>query len=102
MRTGRPRRPFWDFVDTTGDCWEWQGIRNRDGYGFMVRKEPGHAKRVIMAHRYAHELVKGPIPEGFQIDHLCVNPPCVRPEHLEADPGPPLTLARRTAHRATC
>lgn len=101
----RPRRPFWDFVDRTGFCWEWQGIRNRDGYGFMVRQEPGERRRTIMAHRYAYELEVGPIPDGYQIDHLCRNEPCVRPDHLEAVPpvvnvyrslGPAAMNARKT------
>lgn len=101
----RPRRPFWDFVDRTGECWEWQGIRTRDGYGFMVRKEPGGRPRKIMAHRYSYEMEVGPIPDGYQIDHLCRNEPCVRPDHLEAVPprvnverslGPAAINARKT------
>lgn len=40
------------------------------------------------AHRYAYELLVGPIPDGLQIDHLCRNRACCNPEHLE-----PVTLA---------
>lgn len=29
-------------------------------------------------------VFKGPIAEGLQIDHLCRNPPCINPAHLEA------------------
>lgn len=37
----------------------------------------------MLAHRWAYELVVGPIPVGLTIDHLCRNPACVRPSHLE-------------------
>lgn len=40
--------------------------------------------RRVGAHRVAYELAKGPIPNGFQIDHLCRVTNCIRPEHLEA------------------
>jgi hypothetical protein len=36
------------------------------------------------AHRVAYEALKGPIAVGLDIDHLCRNPGCVNPAHLEA------------------
>lgn len=36
-----------------------------------------------VAHRAVYEHYVGPIPEGLELDHLCKNPPCVRPEHLD-------------------
>jgi hypothetical protein len=31
----------------------------------------------------SYETFVGPIPDGLTIDHLCCNPPCINPEHLE-------------------
>lgn len=59
-------------------CWLWTGSLMESGYG-MFRLN-GHA---TLAHRAAWELLRGPIPEGFVIDHLCRVRPCVNPEHLE-------------------
>ena len=39
-------------------------------------------KKHIQAHRWVWELIHGPIPEGFVIDHLCRNRPCVAIDHL--------------------
>ena len=35
------------------------------------------------AHRVAYELEHGSIPDGYHIDHLCLNHSCVRPDHME-------------------
>ena len=35
------------------------------------------------AHRVAYELMRGPIPDGLTLDHLCRNVGCVNPDHLE-------------------
>jgi hypothetical protein len=65
---------FWSNVDTSGECWEWTGVRNRGGYGdFWFEGR----------HWGAHRWIMRPIPEGLVIDHLCMNPPCVRRSHLE-------------------
>ena len=74
-------RRFWSVVEVEGsgarDCWLWTGA-NRAGYGaFKLDGE------VVGSHRLAHQWVKGPIPAGKVVDHLCGNRLCVRPDHLE-------------------
>lgn len=58
-----------------GPCLEWQGVRDKDGYG---RIKGGKLK----AHRVAYEEAFGPIPVGQLVLHKCDNPPCCRPSHL--------------------
>ncbi len=70
------RDRFVALVQQSDACWNWQGFRNALGYGQFGRN--------TAAHRYAHELWVGPIPSGYDIDHLCRNHSCVRPDHLEA------------------
>jgi hypothetical protein len=62
----------------SNSCWEYQGSRDRYGYGraYLNGKQTG-------AHRVAYVLHQGPIPLGLVIDHLCRNPCCVNPAHLE-------------------
>lgn len=38
------------------------------------------------SHRWAYEDQVGPIPDGWEVDHLCRNRACLRPDHLEAVP----------------
>lgn len=64
-----------------GDCWMWTGAKNREGYGRI--NYGGHSKSAL-AHRIAYTEFVGPIPEGLQLDHLCRNPACINPAHLEA------------------
>lgn len=83
---GKPPAPiaerFWRLVNKTEGCWEYLG-NTWKGYGqFGVQVAPGVWKK-RKAHRVAYELLVGPIPEGMQIDHLCRNPRCVNPAHLE-------------------
>jgi len=83
---------FWEKVrkQDDGGCWIWTGARKgrkgyESGYGFFyagLADVPG-SHRVVNAHRFAYELEIGSIPEGNQLDHLCKNPPCVNPAHLE-------------------
>lgn len=62
----------------TSECWVWSGARNDAGYG-QIWKDG----RVLYAHRVIYSAVIGEIPEGLQIDHLCRNRACVRPDHME-------------------
>lgn len=36
-----------------------------------------------LVHRWMYERMVGPIPDGLVLDHLCRNPPCCNPAHLE-------------------
>lgn len=65
------------YCPTTG-CWLWQGPAMGNGYGVF---NVGH--KHFSAHRFAYESLKGPIPEGLTIDHLCRNRACVNPDHME-------------------
>lgn len=60
-------------------CWLWKGSASlspsRTKYGqYRGRK----------ASRASYEKYVGKIPDGLEIDHLCRNTLCVRPDHLEA------------------
>lgn len=64
-------------------CWQWQWAKTLKGYGTITLPR-SEGQRWMPAHRYFYEQAKGPIPDGYQIDHLCRNHSCVNPEHLEA------------------
>ena len=70
---------FWEKVIKSDGCWNWSRYLDSWGYGrFQVKG------RMEYAHRVSYQLAKGEIPEGLELDHLCLNPACVRPDHLEA------------------
>ncbi len=74
---------FWAKVDTSGICWEWTGGK-ANGYGrFAITSAQRGPGRFAQSHRYAWEQLVGPIPDGLFLDHLCRNPACVNPDHLE-------------------
>lgn len=70
---------FWGRVNKTDSCWTWEAFTNAGGYGYVW-----FDGKMRLAHRIAYELAVGPVPTGLELDHLCHNPRCVRPEHLEA------------------
>lgn len=85
---------FWSKVDKSGDCWLWLA-GGMNGYGVFSTYEDGKSL-THYAHRYAFELVRGPIEEGLTLDHLChtLDPACgggnsckhrrcVNPDHLD-------------------
>jgi hypothetical protein len=82
----RTMRRFWKYVALPTDpdgCLIWTGTKTRGGYGqFRVGSETDGTSRKVHAHRVAYAAFVGPIPDGKQIDHVCGNRACVRPEHL--------------------
>lgn len=70
---------FQRFTESGAGCWIWDGPTDKDGYGRA--KISGKTRR---AHRAFYEKFVGPIPFGFEIDHLCNVRRCVNPKHLEA------------------
>lgn len=73
---------FWSHVDRRSDCWLWTSALDNHGYGAFTL--PG---KTAKAHRYAYELLVGPIPDGLTLDHVkargCRHRHCVNPAHLE-------------------
>ena len=81
----KDKERFWSKV-TAGrnGCIEWTGARS-GGYGsFWVNRE----RNTMLAHRFAYEDIRGPLPEyvpgGYELDHVvCSNTSCVNPYHVE-------------------
>ena len=76
-----PTERFWAKFqkDPTG-CWIWTGCIDMSGYG---RFGQGGRGKNMAAHRWAYMTFVGPIPDGYQLDHLCRVRACVNPAHLE-------------------
>ena len=74
------RAAFWSRVDKSGGpdaCWPWTTSKDKHGYGRVWE-----GKRYTRAHRRAHELENGAIPDGIIVCHSCDNPRCCNPAHL--------------------
>ena len=67
-------------------CWVWSGATHSSSrgnvkflYGSCIRDGKRHG-----VHRFLFEHLRGPVPDGLVVDHLCRNTLCVNPGHLEA------------------
>ena len=81
--TEKDQLRFLSKVSVGDDCWEWTDALSKEGYGYFSIG-PRVARIYLRAHRVSYEMFVGPIPHGLELDHLCRNPGCVRPDHLEA------------------
>lgn len=90
-----PEQRFWRHVQKTDGCWLWTASTNYFGYGkFAVANH-----RWVRAHRFAYELLVGPIVHGLELMHECNTPACVRPGPGHVRPG---THAENCAHMKAC
>lgn len=79
-----------------GPCWIWTGAISKRGYGQF---RSGNS--MVQAHRFIYEKMVGPIPQGLEIDHICVNKACIRYlGHIEPVTGSE-NIRRYHAHNAS-
>jgi hypothetical protein len=77
----------------TSPCWIWQLAIQNKGYGVVGESGRKRTARMRLAHVVYYEQKYGPVPEGFELDHLCHSPKtcygkcphraCINPDHQE-------------------
>lgn len=75
------RKRFWSKIAKTDSCWIWTGKKDEAGYG-RIRI----GLKAPMVHHVSYFLKIGEwLPFGYEPDHTCKNPSCVRWDygHLE-------------------
>ena len=94
---------FWARVDKAGPlspqdgtpCWLWGGATDQHGYGQLGAAGGRKANKRVRAHRFAYELLVGPVGEAH-LDHRHTCPKnCVNPDHLR-----PTTVKQNLENRA--
>lgn len=69
-------------------CREYNGYRNKDGYGYPTLGErktsPQHGRKSVLLHRWVMEKALGRrLARAEVVRHRCDNPACFLLEHLE-------------------
>lgn len=65
-------------VPTDSGCHLFGTGNGSDGYGKVIVDG-----KFVYTHRLAYEMYVGPIPKGYELDHLCRIRHCMNPTHLE-------------------
>lgn len=86
-------------VEPNTGCWLWIGAVLPKGYGTFT---PRGMSESFGAHRLSYRIHVGSIPVGLHIDHLCRQPACVNPAHLEAVTSRENTRRGAKAQRTHC
>jgi hypothetical protein len=77
---------FWSYVELgPNGCWLWTGTIIPSGYGILRQLPRRRDQPQIrwLAHRFAWEVLRGRLPRGMDVHHLCSVKRCVNPDHLE-------------------
>ncbi len=87
IQFGDPRLPdrLWRRIQPCpmSGCWIWTGCATPKGYGYASR--PGPPRKPFYVHRWTYEIANGGLPPAdMELDHLCRQPSCCNPLHLEA------------------
>lgn len=76
---------FLERIPTTGgflNCWPITGTLPNGYAKFGAGDAFGTGE--LYTHRIVYRLIHGPIPDGYEVDHVCRTRNCVNPLHLEA------------------
>ena len=66
------------YIELPNGCHQWQGPLDKDGYGtFYLRRKNRRA------HRVAWFGMRGAIPPGMVVNHICRHRWCVNPQHMQ-------------------
>lgn len=77
--------------ETANGCREWEGCKDRHGYGTKRVTWPDGSVKLERVHRVAymvhhralrHELLQFSSADNLEVSHLCHNKLCIRPDHL--------------------
>jgi hypothetical protein len=87
---------FWTKVgpEDANGCWPWLAASAK-GYGKIWSDGP--EAELLTAHRVSYSVLRGDIPDGHELHHLCESKSCINPAHLLVAPP---SQQRKRFHRS--
>ena len=82
-------------------CWEWTGHKAPGGYGKISVRGTKKSPTSLRVHRLMIEELLNVLFPFDEAGHLCGNPSCVNPDHLEAQTSS-ANLAERKIYKSVC
>ena len=79
MKKDFTKQDFYDLLKPNGDCLEWTGCINSQGYG---QTRCPTLKKAVLTHRLALELEGVDVKPTDHVLHSCNNRLCCNPNHL--------------------
>jgi len=67
-------------VNVETGCWFWKAYKDKKGYGQFW-----YQGKMVWAHRWSIQAFTGPLEYGMEAHHLCKNPCCVNPDHMQPE-----------------